>query len=306
MKFSVVIPTYKCSSSIIKLSERLIRTLEKLSDNFEIIFVNDASPENDWEVITKLSERDERIKGLNFSRNFGQHYAITAGLDYAKGDWVIVMDGDLQDQPEEITKLYNKAQEGFDIVLAQRTNRQDKFLKRLSSLLFYKIFSYLTDTKQDSSIANFGIYEKNVITAILSMKDSIKYFPTMSQWVGFNKALLPVSHSKRNEGKSAYNFRSLLRLAFNNIIAFSNKPLKLVVKFGFAIVTISIILAVYYLIKYLLGNIVILGYSSLIISIWLLSGINIMILGIVGIYVGKTFEKVKGRPTYITKEKINL
>lgn len=306
MKFSVVIPTYKCSRSITELTERLIKTLKTLSSDFEIIFVNDASPENDWEIITELSKKDNRIKGLNFSRNFGQHYAITAGLDNAKGDWIIVMDGDLQDQPEEIIKLYNKALEGFDIVFAQRVNRKDNFLKRLSSSVFYKTFSYLTDTKQDSSVANFGIYKKNVVKAILSMKDSIKYFPTMSQWVGFNKTLLPVAHSKRNEGKSAYNFNSLLRLAFNNIIAFSNKPLKLVVKFGFVIVAFSIILALYYLIKYLLGDIIVIGYSSLIISIWFLSGINIMILGIVGLYVGKTFEKVKDRPNYIIKTKINL
>lgn len=122
MKFSVVIPTYKCSRSLKELSERLIKTLETLSGDFEIIFVNDASPENDWEVISQLSQKDNRIKGLNFSRNFGQHYAITAGLDYAKGDWVIVMDGDLQDQPEEIIKLYDKAQEGFDIVLYLSNN----------------------------------------------------------------------------------------------------------------------------------------------------------------------------------------
>ena len=306
MNFSVVIPTYKCSSSLKELSERLVKTLETLSSDFEIIFVNDASPENDWEIITQLSQKDSRIKGLNFSRNFGQHYAITAGLDYSKGDWVIVMDGDLQDQPEEIIKLYNKALEGYDIVLGQRINRQDKFFKRLSSSFFYKIFSYLTDTKQDGSVANFGIYHKSVIEAVLSMKDSIKYFPTMSQWVGFDKVYIPVSHNKRDEGKSAYNFRSLIRLALNNIISFSNKPLKLVVKFGFVIVFFSVILAMYYLVKYFLGDIVIIGYSSLIISIWFLSGINIMILGIVGIYVGKMFEKVKDRPIYIIREKVNL
>ena len=306
MKFSVIIPTYKCSRSLNELTERLIATLEKLTNDFEIIYVNDASPENDWEIITELSKKDNKIKGINFSRNFGQHYAITAGLDNAKGDWVVVMDGDLQDLPEEIIKLYSKAQEGYDIVLAQRINRQDSFLKRLSSSIFYKVFSYLTDTKQDSSVANFGIYHRNVIDAILSMKDSMKYFPTMSQWVGFKKTLLPVLHSKRNEGKSAYNLKSLLNLALNNIISFSNKPLKLVVKFGFVIVTFSIILALYYLTKYLLGDIIIIGYSSLIISIWFLSGINIMILGIVGIYIGKIFEKVKDRPTYIIKQKTNL
>ncbi len=240
------------------------------------------------------------------SRNFGQHYAITAGLEHAQGDWVIVMDCDLQDLPEEILKLYNKALEGYDIVFAQRENRQDSFFKKMSSKIFYSALSYLTDTKQDSSIANFGIYKKEVINAILSMNDYHKYFPTMAQWVGFSKTAIPVKHNRRENDRSSYNLKSLLTLAFNNIITFSNKPLKLVLGFGFAVVIISIIMAIFFFFKYINGEIKIIGYTSLIISIWFLSGIIIMILGVLGIYIGKIFDKIKDRPVYIIKEKINL
>jgi dolichol-phosphate mannosyltransferase len=306
MILSVIIPTYKCSDSISELAHRLINSIAPITEDYEILFVNDASPDNDWEVIKILTQNHHRIKGINLSRNFGQHYAITAGLANASGDWIVIMDGDLQDRPEEISNLYNKAQHGYDIVLAQRVLRQDRLVKRLSSALFYKIFSYLTDTRQDGSVANFGIYKKTVIQAVLSMNDSIKFFPTMLQWVGFNKAFLPVQHDKRTTGNSSYSLGKLFQLAFDNLIAFSNKPLLLVVKFGFFIVAMSMLAAGYFLVKYLQGDIVVLGYSSLIISIWFLSGITIMILGIVGIYVGKTFEKVKDRPNYIIQEKQNI
>lgn len=306
MIISVIVPTYKCSDSISELANRLISSMAPITEDYEIIFVNDASPDNDWEVIKILTQNEERIKGINLSRNFGQHYAITAGLVNASGDWIVIMDGDLQDRPEEIPNLYNKVQQGYDIVLAQRILRQDKLVKRLSSMLFYKIFSYLTETRQDGSVANFGIYKRTVIQAVLSMNDSIKFFPTMLQWVGFNKAFLPVRHDKRTIGDSSYTLSNLFQLAFDNLISFSNKPLLLVVKFGFFIVAMSMLAACYFLVKYLQGDIEVLGYSSLIISIWFLSGITIMILGIVGIYVGKTFEKVKNRPYYIIKEKQNI
>jgi len=304
--FSIVIPLYSCSFTIKELTSRLENTLKKLSDNFEIIYVNDASPENDWEIVTQLANKYNFVKGINLSRNFGQHYAITAGLNYAKGKWVVVMDGDLQDQPEEIINLFNKTKEGFDIVFAQRKARQDSYFKKLGSNIFYKIFSYLTETEQDGSIANFGIYKKVVIVSILKMKDHIRYFPTMSQWVGFEKTAIPVEHGKRNEGNSSYSLSKLLSLAFNNMISFSNKPLKIMVKFGFLIVFISIIFALYFLIQYLKGEIEIIGYTSLIISVWFLSGIIIFILGVIGIYLGKTFDKVKNRPIYIVKEMINI
>jgi len=216
-----------------------------------------------------------------------------------------VMDCDLQDQPEEIPNLLNKANEGYDIVLAQRENRQDTFLKKLSSTLFYKTFSYLTDTEQDASIANFGIYHKKVIASILSMNDYIRYFPTMVQWVGFDSIKLKVKHDARFEGKSSYTLYKLLRLAFNNIISFSDKPLRVLVKLGFYISSISFLIGVFYLYQYFSGQIVVLGFSSIIITITFLSGIIILTLGLVGIYVGKTFEQSKQRPSYIVHKTIN-
>lgn len=305
MIISVIIPVYKCSNSIVELYDRIKSTLELVFKDFEIIFVNDASPENDWEIVKELAAKDTRVIGINFSRNFGQHYAITAGLDFAKGDWIVVMDGDLQDQPEEILKLYNKALEGFDVVLGKRTERKDTFLKKQSSKVYYSLFSYLTETKQDASVANFGIYHRKVIDAILQMKDHIKYFPTMVQWVGFNKTSINIDHAQRKQGGSSYSFYKLLKLAFDNIIAFSDKPLRIVVKVGFSVTIFSIVLALFYLYKYFVGEIEVMGFTTLIISLWFLSGIIIFTLGVIGVYLGKSFERVKDRPIYIVKEKIN-
>ena len=267
--------------------------------------VNDASPDNSWHKIALECEKDVRVKGIDLSRNFGQHYAITAGLSYAKGDWVVVMDCDLQDRPDEIPNLYRKAQEGWDSVFAQRIVRTDGYLKKLFSKQFYKLFSYLTDTNQDPTVANFGIYRSCVINAIISMKDQIRFFPTMVQWVGFKKYYLPVQHAERFEGKSTYNFKALFRLALNTILAFSDKPLRLTAKFGFFISILTFMLSVVYFLLYLIGHIKVIGFTSIILSMWFLSGIIMMILGMVGIYIGKVFEKVKERPIYLIKKIIN-
>lgn len=306
MNLSVIIPIYKCSKSIVELSSRLVRTLGQLSNDFEIIFVNDNSPENEWSLICQLAEKESRIKGINLSRNFGQHYAITAGLEAATGNWIVVMDGDLQDHPEEILRLFNKKKEGFDIVFARREERKDHFFKKLSSKLFYQIFGYLTDSKQDASIANFGIYHQKVIKAILSMKDNVRYFPTMVQWVGFNSTKINVEHNSRADGDSAYSWSSLISLAINNIIAFSDKPLRITTRIGFFISLISFTVGIYYIYQFLTGQILVIGYASLVISIWFLSGLIILILGVIGLYLGKMFDRVKDRPTFIISEKINF
>jgi dolichol-phosphate mannosyltransferase len=288
-----------------ELVNRLNVVLQSISDDYEIILIEDGSPDNSWEVIEELCKNDRNVKGIKLSRNFGQHYAVTCGLNSAEGDWIVVMDCDLQDQPDEIPNLLNKAREGYDIVYAQRAIRKDTFLKRLSSNLFYKVFSYLTDTEQDASIANFGIYNKKVIEAVLSMKDYIRYFPTMVQWVGFNSAKVVVKHSNRLEGKSSYSFSKLLKLAFNNIITFSDKPLRIMVKIGSFISAISFLIGVFYLYKYFTDQIKILGFSSIILTLTFLSGIIIFTLGLVGIYVGKSFEQSKNRPYYIIQKKLN-
>lgn len=305
MKISVVSPIYKGEKYLEELVIRVESELKKFADDYEIILVEDCGPDNSWDKIVKVCKENQKVKGIKLSRNFGQHYAITAGLEHSSGDWVVVMDCDLQDVPEEIGNLFDKTKEGFDIVFARRVERMDSFFKRQSSRVFYKTFGYLTDTNQDSTIANFGIYSNKVVEAILSMKDSIRYFPTMSQWVGFSKGYLDVKHAAREEDASSYSWKSLLNLAFNNIIAFSDKPLRLTVKLGVIISLLSFLLGIYTLIQHALGKVTEVGYTSLILSIWFLSGLIIIVLGIIGIYVGKTFDKVKDRPVYIVDKVLN-
>jgi dolichol-phosphate mannosyltransferase len=305
LKISVVIPVYGCKTALTELYIRLKNTLEKLADSFEIILVNDASPDGAWDTIVELAGNDTRVKGINFSRNFGQHYAITAGLDYCSGEWVVVMDCDLQDQPEEIEKLYHKALEGFDIVMARRAIRRDTLYKRMSSKIFYRLFSYLTDTSQDSSVANFGVYRKIVIESIKTMGDYYRVFPILVQWVGFDRCYINVDHSARFAGKSSYSAIKLYRLAFDMIISFSEKPMRLGMKFGIFVSLLSILLSVNYLILFLLGKILVPGFASLVILITLSTGLIITFLGLVGSYVGKISLQVKERPKYIIKGKIN-
>lgn len=306
LHISVISPVYKGEKIVEELVSQLHENLRKISNDYEIILVNDASPDLSWQCIEVECAKDKRVKGIDLSRNFGQHYAITAGLYLAKGEWIVVMDCDLQDRPDEVPKLYRKAQEGWDSVFAQRVHRNDSFWKRSSSKIFFGLFSYLTETKQDPTVANFGIYNRKVINALLSMGDQIRFFSTMVQWVGFRKYYLPVQHSERFEGKSTYNFRSLFKLALNGILAFSDKPLRLTVKAGFVIASISFVIGLIYLLLYLLGMIEIAGFSSLIISIWFLAGVFMLIIGIVGLYVGKVFEKVKERPLFVIQQSCNI
>lgn len=302
---SFVSPVYKAEKILDKLVDEIQKTMLVLGKPYEIILIDDRSPDKSWDVMKVISCKFPEVKSVRLSRNFGQHPAIMAGLTLAKGEWVVVLDCDLQDQPKEVLKLYNKAQEGFDVVLAKRKNRQDSFFKKMNSKLFSVIYSYLTETKFDSTIANFGIYNKKVIVEIVKMNDYIKSFPLFVSWVGYNTTSIEVEHAKRQEGSSSYSLSKLISLAFNTIISFSNKPLKLFVKFGLVVSIISFIIGLFTIYQYLKGEILVLGYSSLMVSIWFLSGVIITTIGVVGIYIGKIFDQSKGREAYIIDKIIN-
>lgn len=306
MYISIVSPIYKGEKMLDELVRRIMTSVTTITDDYEIILVNDCSPDNSLHKIQQICNTYKNVKGVNLSRNFGQHYAITAGLSMAKGEWVVVMDCDLQDRPEEIPNLYKKAIEGYDSVFAQRVERQDTFTKRLSSTLFYMVFSFLTDSKQDKSVANFGIYHRKVVDAILSMGDSIRYFPIMAQWVGFRKFYLPVVHAEREIGKSSYSLFKLLKLASDNMIGFSDKPLRLMLKFGVYIVILSLFVALWFLFKWAMGWIEVSGFTTMVLSIWLAVGIIMMMLGVTGLYIGKIYDRVKGRPTFIIGDLYNF
>ncbi len=304
---SAVSPVYKGEGTVEELTQRLRESLSKITQRYEILLIDDGSPDNQWSKMVELAREYPEVKVLKLSRNFGQHYAITAGLAQAQGEWVTVLDCDLQDQPEEIPRLLEVAtSQNFDQVLARRAVRKDSLYRRLASKAFYGVFSFLTDTEQDSTVANFGVYNRKVVQAILQLGDSVRYFPTMTQWVGFSRTYVDVEHSARNDGASTYSLGRLLTLAGNNIVAYSNKPLRLTILLGLMISSVAFMVALYYLGLFLQGEIVVLGYTSLILSIWFLGGVNIAVLGIVGVYVGYTFERVKDRPTFIISESVNL
>jgi len=299
---SIVSPVYRAENILPFLVERITRSVSQITNDYEIILVDDCSPDNSWKVIENIAAENKIVKGIKLSRNFGQHYAITAGLDNSNGDWTVVMDCDLQDRPEEIINLYKKATEGYEVVLARRYDRKDSEIKKLLSAAFYRTLGYFTGSEQDEKVANFGIYSRKVVEAVVSMRESIRYFPTMIKWVGFSTAKINVEHDQRNEGSSNYNLKKLLRLSLDIILAYSDKPIMLLIKFGLLVSAFSFIIAIITFLRWLNGSIEVLGYTSLIISIWFLAGIVLSTLGLVGLYVGKTFEGVKKRPIYIIEK----
>ncbi len=300
MDISVVVPIYGCRDALPQLHSRLVSSLEKLTKSFEIIFVNDACPQNSWEEIERICKTDSRVIGIEMSRNFGQMKAILAGLDRSKGDWVVVMDCDLQDRPEEIERLYNKALEGYDAVFARRKARKDSFTKVLVSKCFYKIYSIATDANYDPALCNFSVCSRKVIDAYCSMRESHRAFVMYVKWLGFRHAIVDVEHNERFSGKSGYNFKKRINMAMEILTSQSDKLLKLTVKAGMAISIISLLFVLVTIIRYFFLNIAA-GYSSLIAAIFFMGGLTVVAVGMVGLYVGNIFMEVKGRPLYVVR-----
>lgn len=303
---SIVSPVYRGEKMVAELVRRNVESVTTITDDYEIILVNDASPDNSWEEIVKQCENNPKVKGINLSRNFGQHYAITAGLHYAKGDWVVVMDCDLQDKPEEIPNLYKKAQEGFDIVYARRVVRKDNFFKRLSSMLFHWVYNWLSGLQTDKTVANFGIYKHCVIEEFNKMSERARSFPSLVTYLGFRDAAIDVEHAERAEGKSSYNLYKLFKLSFDVIVSNSNKPLRMAVGLGFGMAALSFLLALYNLIAKWIGIIQVEGFTTTIFSIWFVGGVMLLVMGILGLYMGKIFDQVKGRQLFVVRDVINI
>ncbi len=298
---SVVIPVYEAESCIKELYVRLKDSLETINKNFEIILIEDCGTDNSWKLIQELALIDCRVKGIQFSRNFGQHYGITAGLDVSLGDWVVVMDCDLQDAPEDIPRLYKKAKEGYDIVQAYRINRRDSFLKRVTSKIFYLLLSYMAETKYDARHGNYRIMSKKVVENFRIMREQLRFFGGLVQWMGFPTASINVIHHDRFKGDSSYNFKKRFKLASDIVIAFSDKPLRIAVKLGFLMSFFSFAYGVFILVNAAIFGSDIKGWSSLIVSMYFIGGIIISMLGVIGIYLSKAFDQMKNRPLYIIR-----
>jgi dolichol-phosphate mannosyltransferase len=293
-----------------KMLEELVRRIHEairpLTSDYEIVLVNDCSPDASWKKITEICTKDKQVKGINLSRNFGQPYAITAGLSYAKGDYVAVIDCDLQNKPEDLPAMYRKALEGYDIVSARRVVREDTFLKRMSSAVFHRVYDFLSGFETDKAVAEFGIYSQKIVRVYCSIPEYSRSFVELIHTLGFKKATVDVLHDHRLEGKSSYNLYRLLKLSFNSIISNSNRPLYIAVSLGLMMSLLSFMMAIYNIFAKFIGLNEVVGYTSTIFSIWFVGGILLFMMGVLGLYIGKIFDQVKGRPVFIVSETLNI
>ena len=302
---SVVIPVFNESSLVQELISRVKSNTILITEDFELIIVDDGSMDNTWELIEIEANRENRVKGVKFSRNFGHHYAITAGLHSATGDWVVVMDGDLQDRPEVIPELYKKAVSGFDVVFVSRQNRPEKLYYRIAQKLFYWLLRSLSGINFDSRQANYSIINKKVVEAFKNFSEHARFYGSTIKWLGFKTSFIMADHGIRHSGKPSYTFRKRIKLAADVILAFSERPLRFAIGFGLTMSLSAIIISFWIFWRTLKFEVVDLGFSSILVAILFVGGSILIVLGILGIYLGRVFNQVKNRPLYIISAEIN-
>lgn len=296
---SVVSPVYRAEACIGELCDRLKSTIGSITEDFEIILVDDRSPDNSWVAIQNESRKDSRVRGIRLSRNFGQHRAITAGLDMADGDWVVVMDCDLQDPPEGIAQLYVKAREGFEIVVAHFEQRTEAGLRRHVSRIFWAGLSWLAGIPFDYRVGNFRIMSRRVVTGFRGYREQLRLFGGITALMGFTTASVPLKRDQRFAGTSSYTSKKLFAMSVDIVMAYSLKPLKISVMFGLWTSGLSFLIGIALFLLGISGAIAVPGWVSVMVSVYLIGGFTIANLGIVGYYIGKTFDETKRRPLYV-------
>ena len=303
IKISVVTPVYKAEACLDTLYAQLVSVLARISPDYEIIMVNDRSPDASWDIIKKISSANPRVKGINLSRNFGQYQAIRAGIRHTSGEYVVVMDCDLQDPPEKIADLYEELQKGYDGVFMSRLKRNDSVLRKLTNRMFYMALNFLTGFKFDPSLSNFSVCRRNIINAFLQFREETFFYPMIPLLLGFNITKMPIARDRRldNEG-SGYSLIKLLQLGFDIIISHSSRPLRLMTYGGIVITFICALTMLLFVFLYLHGKIPVSGWTSLSLLIMFSLGIIVTCLGILGTYIAKIYDEVKSRPFYIISE----
>ncbi len=301
----VVVPCYGCPQALPELAARLTATLTGLAQSFKIIMVDDRCPKNSWASITAVAAENPHVKGIRLAKNVGQHNAITAGVTHSTADWVVVMDCDLQDVPEELSKMVAALTEGTKIVFAQRIERKDGYFKQLGSRLFHKFLSYMADTQSDPSIANYSIVHRKVINAFLSYAETTRVYPILIKNLGFKTKYVPIETDVRHSGKSSYSLRRLLKLAADISISFSDKPMWLMIYFGFFVTCFSFLISIVQFARWLINGSGVPGWTSLILSVWFLGGVIMAMLGVLGVYLAKTFDETKRRPLFVVDETVD-
>jgi len=295
---SVVVPVYGCRTCLTHLHERLTLSIGELVPAHEIILVDDRSEDGSWEEIERLVDLDESVRGVRLSRNFGQHAAITAGLSHARGDWVVVMDCDLQDPPELIPRLYRKALEGHDIVFGRRTHKPTNPVRRLLAKLYFRGLRAFTGTKIDGQYGTFSVISRRVVDAFLDLKDQDRHYLMILTWLGFDAAAVDYEPAARHSGRSSYSLPRLIEHALDGVFFQTTVLLRWIVYLGFFLASLGGALAAYLLVARIVGE-AYPGWTSIVVLTLALCGFIIMSTGITGLYIGKVFEQARGRPIFV-------
>ncbi len=300
---SVIVPVYGCDAALRQLAARVRDELLRMGRSYELILVDDCGPGRPWELITDLARADPAVCGVRMSRNFGQHAAITAGLARATGRWAVVMDCDLQDPPEAIHRLFEKAAEGYDIVYAKRKNKQHTWLRRLAARAYFAVMRVFTQQRLDGEYGSFSIISRSVIDAYLRLRDKERHYLLILHWLGFPNAHIEYEHSKRHAGRSSYTLSNLIGHALSGLFFQTTTLLRWIVYTGFGISTGGIVLAIYFVYLYFSQSPPP-GWTSLAVLVLVLGGFILTSIGIVGLYIGRIFDQVKDRPLYIVQDTV--
>lgn len=305
VQISIVSPVYGAEGIVGELVRRITEEIEKITSSYEIILVEDASPDRSWEKIKECGENFPKLKGVKLSRNFGQHNAISAGMELARGEYVILMDCDLQHDPKYFKELYNKIGEGYDLVYTKTSRRRHGPIKNFFANVFYSLFAFLQEHKMDPGVGSYSILSRKVVDAYNQYNDYRKAYLWALAWAGFDSAVITIEHNARLEGKSSYSVTRLVRHALNVAVANSNRLLYISIFLGLFFSFLAFLGLIVVIFRYLVDG-ALEGWSSLMVTIVFFSGMILTALGIIGIYLGKVFEQTKNRPRYLITKTVNF
>ena len=302
-RYSFVIPVYNEQETLPELHARLSSVLDELDGESEVILVDDGSADETYNVLRGLHTLDPRFKAIRLARNFGHQLAITAGLDFAVGDAVIVMDADLQDPPEVVPALVERWREGYEIVYAVRARREaDPWLKRVTAAGFYRVIRRLARMDMPTDVGDFRLVDRRALEAFRSLRERNRYVRGMFSWVGFRQTGVAYERPERFAGETKYPFRKSLRLAVDGIVSFSDVPLRLALSLGFVISGVSFVVGIFAIIAKLAGAFTVPGWASLLVVVSFVGGVQLVVIGVMGLYIGRIYDEVKNRPLYIVRE----
>ena len=297
---SIIVPCFNEAEVIRATHERLIRTLVPLGESFEILYINDGSRDVTLEILSQLASHDDRVKVINFARNFGHQAAVSAGLEYAGGAAIVIIDADLQDPPEVIGAMVKKWREGFDVVYGQRIARAgETAFKKFTADLFYRLLNLLSDTDIPQNVGDFRLIDRRIARIISQMPERHRFLRGMISWVGFRQCALPYSREARFAGKTKYPLRKMMRFASDGVISFSTAPLKISVWLGLFCAGLAVVLILYAAGARLFTNQWVSGWAFISIAISFFSGVQLVAIGVIGSYIGRIFEEAKGRPLFV-------